>query len=115
MLQTESLIALKEAGQHVPGGKSYGAVYHWYRNGVEGVKLECRRFGRDLFTSIEALDRFAARLAEACQSPEGEAEGGAEAPARGRKPRKRTAKQAATTQASAHDFLASVGILPAAA
>ena len=114
MLQTESLIALKEAGQHVPGGKSYGAVYHWYHKGVEGVKLECRRFGSKLFTSVEALDRFAARLAEACQSPGDGPEAGVEAPAKGRKPRQRTAKQAATTQASACDFLASVGILTAA-
>lgn len=40
-------------------------VHSWMTNGVNGVRLECVRVGRRLYSSREALDRFFAGIAEA--------------------------------------------------
>ena len=67
MLFTEKMITLDEAAKlmPVPGARSKSSLYRWWRYGYNGVKLECRRVGRALFTSREAVERFAAALAGA--------------------------------------------------
>ena len=66
MLFTEKMLTLDEAAKlmPLPGGCSKSSLYRWWRYGYNGVKLECRRVGRAVFTSLEALERFAAALAE---------------------------------------------------
>ena len=66
MLFTEKMLTLDEAAKlmPVPGGCSKSSLYRWWRDGYHGVKLECRRVGRGLFTSLEAVERFAAKLGE---------------------------------------------------
>ena len=66
MLFTEKMLTLDEAAKvmPLPSGCSKSSLYRWWRYGYNGVKLECRRVGRALFTSREAVERFAAALAE---------------------------------------------------
>ncbi len=39
-------------------------LWRWATRGVRGVKLEARRLGRCWYSSVEAVDRFGAALAE---------------------------------------------------
>jgi hypothetical protein len=45
--------------------KSPSCLFRWHRDGVQGVRLDCLRFGRSLFTSEAALEQFARDVAEA--------------------------------------------------
>jgi Protein of unknown function (DUF1580) len=59
----ESLVSLRDVPNHLPADPDgnqidESSVYRWARIGVNGRKLETLRFGRKLFTSIEALERF---------------------------------------------------------
>ena len=68
MLADETLLTLAEAAAKLPrrnGRKIHASsVWRWARKGVSGVRLEARRLGGCFFTSVEALDRFSAQLAE---------------------------------------------------
>lgn len=63
MLFSERVMTLSEAAAALPEKKSRSTLHRWCMKGVQGVLLECRRVGRKLFTSAEALDRFCARVA----------------------------------------------------
>jgi hypothetical protein len=74
-LEDEKLITLRAAGQMLPPGRlgkprSEGCVRRWIVTGVklpsgERLRLEAVRIGGRWLTSVEALQRFAAR-----QTPE---------------------------------------------
>ena len=68
MLVDEKCLPLREAAEELSkriGRRiDHSTLWRWARRGVRGVHLESRRFGRRFFTSIEALDRFGAKLAE---------------------------------------------------
>lgn len=64
MMLSDDLLTLDQAAARLPG-VSYQVVYAWYRKGQRGVKLECRSVGRKLYTTLEALDRYTAAVAEA--------------------------------------------------
>ena len=59
----EKVITLKE----VPGlgcwaaPISYTAVLRWRKKGLKGVRLETRRNGGSIITSVEAVERFIER------------------------------------------------------
>lgn len=40
---------------------TYLRVWRWRKYGIRGIKLESRREGRMILTSIEAVERFIAR------------------------------------------------------
>ena len=66
----ESKITLGEAAKLAPGRPHVSAVWRWARKGVQAagggrVFLEHSRFGRRVFTTREALDRFGHALADA--------------------------------------------------
>lgn len=66
-LDKERLIPMREAPKHVPlrpGGKRLhiSACYRWITKGIGGVRLESIKLGGTTYTSIEALQRFAAVL-----------------------------------------------------
>jgi hypothetical protein len=65
----EQIVGLADAGRILPriGGKRIHAstVWRWCRKGVRGIRLEHIRLGHRICTSVEALNRFAQRLAEA--------------------------------------------------
>jgi hypothetical protein len=69
--QSEPLITLKnrlslaQAGKQI--GKSPSALFRWHRDGCRGIRLECIRLGRSLYTSEPALEVFARDLARAAQ------------------------------------------------
>ena len=65
MLFSERTLTLDEAAACLPGTPSKTTVWRWCVEGIGGIKLEHRRVGRRIWTSVEALDRFALRLAEA--------------------------------------------------
>ncbi len=66
-IATESLIPLREAPRRLPPrptGKRVhiSACYRWVSRGVRGIRLEAIRVGGTMYTSLEALQRFADRL-----------------------------------------------------
>jgi hypothetical protein len=69
MLFDEELLTLCEAAKALPavGGCRIhtSTLWRWSTKGVKGVRLETRRLGGRIFTSREALERFATALAEA--------------------------------------------------
>ena len=68
MLTSETIVSFSEAAARLPriNGKKIHAssLWRWARKGIHGVRLETRRLGGRFVTSLEALDRFAKRLAE---------------------------------------------------
>ena len=61
----EELIRLEDAQQNGPGTTpAYSTVYRWTTVGVNGVRLEKQRVGKNIYTSFEALDRFFAKQNE---------------------------------------------------
>lgn len=69
----EQPLSLTEAAKALPpidGRRPHvSTLWRWIRKGVRGVHLEHGRYGRRIVTSREALARFAARLAEADDTP----------------------------------------------
>lgn len=70
MLNGETLLTLNEAAKISPGRPHATALWRHCRVGILSkaggrVKLEHVRFGRRIFTSKEAISRFAQRLADA--------------------------------------------------
>lgn len=63
MLQIETKLSLSQAAKQAPGRPHASTLWRWCRGGLHGVRLEYVRFGRRIFTSMEAMDRFAAALA----------------------------------------------------
>jgi hypothetical protein len=65
----EQVFPLPELPNHVPqrNGRrlSIATAYRWSLNGVRGVKLETVQIGGARYTSLEALQRFAAALTAA--------------------------------------------------
>jgi len=68
MLTTEAVYTFAELVRQLPsfhGRRIHVSTLHrWCQRGVRGVRLECRRLGGRIVTSVEAVDRFSARLAE---------------------------------------------------
>ena len=65
MLPNETKLTLVQAAKLAPGRPHASTVWRWCREGINGVRLEYVRFGRRIFTSAEALERFASALASA--------------------------------------------------
>jgi len=66
----ENLVTLSEAARGLPGrrqGKRIhpSTVYRWAVRGIRGHRLEVVRIGGTVYTSCEALQRFAERLTAA--------------------------------------------------
>jgi hypothetical protein len=65
-LQTETLLTFSQATKYLPrhGGKKAApsTVYRWASDGHQGVKLEWLKLPGGKFTSLEAVERFAAAL-----------------------------------------------------
>lgn len=73
-LDKEQLILMRDAPKHVPprpGGKRLhiSACYRWITKGLGGVRLESIRLGGTTYTSVEALQRFAAALSADREQP----------------------------------------------
>jgi hypothetical protein len=66
-LSREELLTLAQAGRVRPPGRKGrplhpSTIYRWISRGLRGVRLEAIRLGGTLYTSREALQRFAERL-----------------------------------------------------
>jgi hypothetical protein len=66
-IHNENLINLRTAAKLRPCGRKgrpthVSTVHRWIQRGVRGIRLEAVRIGGSLFTSREALQRFAERL-----------------------------------------------------
>ena len=71
---SETLLTLREAAGRIPGRRGgqrihVSAVYRWAQRGVRGVVLETIPVGGTLYTSVEAIQRFCAALAQARRLP----------------------------------------------
>lgn len=68
MLHDEKVLTFSEAARHLPrvnGRRPHAStIWRWARRGISGVKLETRRIGARFVTSVQALERFTAALAE---------------------------------------------------
>lgn len=63
----EQLLTLREASRLCPGSRQgrpthVATVYRWTARGIKGIRLEAVRIGGTLYTSREAMQRFAERL-----------------------------------------------------
>ena len=58
-VETETMIPLSAATQHLPGNPSESTVRRWVE-GFRGCRLEILRVGGRVFTSVEACQRFVA-------------------------------------------------------
>jgi hypothetical protein len=65
MLSNENLLTLCEIGARLPIPKNRTTLWRWCRIGVRGVRLEYRKLGREMLTSLEAVGRFSEALAQA--------------------------------------------------
>jgi len=78
MLSTEAVHTFAELTRKLPSfnGKRIhvSTLHRWCQRGVRGVRLEHRRLGGRMVTSLEAVDRFSARLAETVDEPVRDAE-----------------------------------------
>ncbi|MDY0169429.1 MAG: DUF1580 domain-containing protein [Thermoguttaceae bacterium] len=68
-IETEQVKTLTEAANLIPrrrqGKRCHRAtIFRWTRDGLKGVKLESIPIGGTRCTSVEAIKRFFARLAE---------------------------------------------------
>ena len=68
-IKNETLVSFKEATRLIPTGNgrrvNCSTVWRWAMKGVKGVKLEYVCYGRAMFTTKDALERFANEVAEA--------------------------------------------------
>jgi len=58
-INSETLIPLSEARSRFPGRPSAATLWRWRLKGINGRRLESVALGGKIFTSIEALARFA--------------------------------------------------------
>jgi hypothetical protein len=64
-LRTEQLRSLTDAPADVPGKRPHiSTLMRWVLRGVKGIKLETVVVGGRRYTSVEAINRFVARLSE---------------------------------------------------
>jgi hypothetical protein len=72
-IETENIVSLTEATRILPrrNGKraAISTLWRWCRKGINGVRLEYIRVGRNIATSREALNRFYEALAQADPVP----------------------------------------------
>ena len=69
MLRNEDLVTFSQAAARLPafnGRRIHASTFwRWVTKGVGGVQLEARRLGGRYVTSLEAIERFSERLADA--------------------------------------------------
>ncbi len=63
-LRCEQMRSLTQATKDVPGNPHVSTLIRWWRRGVRGIRLETIVVGGRRFTSLEAIQRFVARLSE---------------------------------------------------
>ena len=73
-LTDEDVFTIADAPQHLPrtrrGKKVHlSTIYRWINRGVAGVRLESVRVGGGMYTSREALQRFAERCTNPSTTP----------------------------------------------
>lgn len=54
----EKLLPLVEIVLRVPGRASYATVWGWCVRGVDGTRMESKRIGGRIYSSVGALRRF---------------------------------------------------------
>ena len=81
-ISSEQMLSLSQASKYLPGRPHASSLWRWYRRGVRGVQLETAVIGGRRFTSVEALERFAAATTAAADGH----------PAPARTPRRRERK-----------------------
>ncbi len=70
MFESEQRLTLAEAADKAPGRPHVSSLWRYCRYGIRAangmrIHLEHARFGSRIYTSVEALQRFAQRLADA--------------------------------------------------
>ena len=66
---TERLLTLAEAANLLPGRPSAATLWRWRVRGIRGKRLESVQVGAKIFTSFEALQRFAIQRGGPDESP----------------------------------------------
>lgn len=60
-ISTERIISMSQASSMLPGRPTLCTLWRWRLKGIRGRKLECVIVGGTPYTSVEALQRFAAQ------------------------------------------------------
>jgi hypothetical protein len=79
VIVTECVLTLREVSERYD--VSYSTAHRWATRGVNGIRLEAVRLGRRFITSVEALERWGQRLADATRPPDPERPTATTAPA----------------------------------
>jgi Protein of unknown function (DUF1580) len=61
-INTEQMLTLGKATAEVPGHPHVSTLIRWAMRGARGIKLESIKVGGRRYTSVEAINRFLARL-----------------------------------------------------
>ncbi len=69
MLEREELLQLVELAKRTPGRPHASTLWRWCTRGFNGVRLEYRKVGRRIFSSLAAMERFSCATAEADPPP----------------------------------------------
>ncbi len=72
-LEREHIMTLAQAAKRIPTGHErsihISTLHRWRTRGLRGVRLEAIRLGGRVYTSREALARFAERLSRSGHEP----------------------------------------------
>jgi hypothetical protein len=61
MAPSQDLVSLAELARRV--GRTRSTVWKWCMDGIDGVRLEHWRVGREMRSNMQALEEFSARIA----------------------------------------------------
>lgn len=92
-IQNENLLTMAQAAASLPNRPHLSTLWRWRKRGIGAVRLEVITIGGRVFTSAEALARFAEKTTAAAE--------GEPAPSRTGKQRQRAIEQAEKTLAEA--------------
>lgn len=61
---SDSIMTLSQAARQLPDRLHVSTLHRWANRGIRGVRLEVVRLGGRVYTSAEALQRFAQQLSQ---------------------------------------------------
>jgi hypothetical protein len=61
-ISSETLVTFSQAAALLPNRPSLATIFRWRARGIRGAKLETVRIGGGRYTSVQALERFAAAV-----------------------------------------------------
>ncbi len=57
-LAAAAIVAINDAGDHIPGRPSRATVWRWVMHGIRGHRLESMLIGGRRYIAVDAIDRW---------------------------------------------------------